>query len=178
MAVTRGMALCVVVGQPHLLYSDLHWRALLKYCIAHGICLFTHFTSCCLTYLTHSLTHPTCTVGAYTGMDIDHFMRRNRSRAGSVDMGTESGDREDLPHTEEASVEQLLHGVPGNATFMYDQEDEDLLNSVTEVANNMLMGESPLDSILKGSAVLGVLGAASRQGHYVRGYDMEWRNIL
>jgi superfamily I DNA and/or RNA helicase len=38
-AVTRGMALCVVVGKPQLLYADLHWRELLKYCVANGKCI-------------------------------------------------------------------------------------------------------------------------------------------
>jgi superfamily I DNA and/or RNA helicase len=46
-AVTRGMALCVVVGQPRLLYSDLRWRELLKYCVANG----TFPTFCRLRYL-------------------------------------------------------------------------------------------------------------------------------
>ena len=35
-AVTRGMALCVVVGQPQLLYADPHWRELLRFCVKHG----------------------------------------------------------------------------------------------------------------------------------------------
>lgn len=35
-AVTRGMAMCVVVGQPLLLYADLHWRELHKYCVPNG----------------------------------------------------------------------------------------------------------------------------------------------
>lgn len=36
MAVTRGMALCVVVGQPYLLYLDRCWRQLLTYCHTNG----------------------------------------------------------------------------------------------------------------------------------------------
>ena len=35
-AITRGMALCVVVGQPRLLYSDPRWREMLKYTVANG----------------------------------------------------------------------------------------------------------------------------------------------
>lgn len=35
-AITRGMALCVIVGQPFLLMSDPYWKQLLNYCHAHG----------------------------------------------------------------------------------------------------------------------------------------------
>ena len=35
-AVTRGMALCVVVGQPSLLYTDPVWREFLDHCDSHG----------------------------------------------------------------------------------------------------------------------------------------------
>lgn len=35
-AITRGMHLAIVVGQPYCLYSDPHWRQLLEYCDVHG----------------------------------------------------------------------------------------------------------------------------------------------
>ena len=35
-AVTRGMALCVIVGQPQLLYADPHWREMIRFCVKHG----------------------------------------------------------------------------------------------------------------------------------------------
>lgn len=39
-AVTRGMALCVVIGQPQLLYADPHWREMIRFCVKHGQFLF------------------------------------------------------------------------------------------------------------------------------------------
>nr|XP_054752210.1 RNA helicase Mov10l1-like [Lytechinus pictus]XP_054752211.1 RNA helicase Mov10l1-like [Lytechinus pictus] len=35
-AITRPQALLIVVGNPHLLVNDYHWRALLKYCLKNG----------------------------------------------------------------------------------------------------------------------------------------------
>jgi superfamily I DNA and/or RNA helicase len=35
-AVTRGMALCVVIGQPYYLHDDPCWRAYMEYCDLHG----------------------------------------------------------------------------------------------------------------------------------------------
>ena len=34
-AITRAMALLIVVGNPHVLALDEHWRALIKYCVDH-----------------------------------------------------------------------------------------------------------------------------------------------
>ena len=58
-----------------------------------------------------------------------------------------------------------------NSDFLYDQEDEDLLNSVTEVANSMLMGYT---NVHEG----GVSGNEKSVGLILRGFDMEWRNIM
>lgn len=35
-AVTRGMSLCVIVGQPDVLYSDSYWRELIEYIDSNG----------------------------------------------------------------------------------------------------------------------------------------------
>ena len=35
-AVTRGKALCVLIGQPYLLYTDPVWREFLEYCDKNG----------------------------------------------------------------------------------------------------------------------------------------------
>ena len=35
-AITRAIALLIVVGNPMTLKADYHWRELLKYCVAHG----------------------------------------------------------------------------------------------------------------------------------------------
>ena len=35
-AITRGMALCVIVGNPNVLYLDSHWKELVEYIDSHG----------------------------------------------------------------------------------------------------------------------------------------------
>ena len=35
-AITRAQALLIVVGNPHVLAVDPHWRALLQHCVKHG----------------------------------------------------------------------------------------------------------------------------------------------
>ena len=35
-AITRGMSLCVIVGNPNVLYLDSHWRELIEYIDSHG----------------------------------------------------------------------------------------------------------------------------------------------
>jgi len=35
-AITRGMALCIVVGDPHILYDDVHWAAYIELCDSKG----------------------------------------------------------------------------------------------------------------------------------------------
>jgi superfamily I DNA and/or RNA helicase len=35
-AVTRGMALCVLIGQPYVLYSDIVWKEFLEHCDRNG----------------------------------------------------------------------------------------------------------------------------------------------
>lgn len=35
-AVTRAKALCVIVGNPDVLYEDDHWKQLMNHCISHG----------------------------------------------------------------------------------------------------------------------------------------------
>jgi hypothetical protein len=38
-AITRGMALVIVIGQPYLLHSDNNWRSLLEYCDLNDACM-------------------------------------------------------------------------------------------------------------------------------------------
>ena len=106
--------------------------------------------------------------GAYSGMDISSFMKHNRAPthfdhlASTPDAGTESTD------------------------YLPDQEDEDLLNSVTEVANAMLVGQRSVDTVFSSilgyegvlSIGLGVGGQERSRGQILRGHDMEWRSIL
>lgn len=35
-AITRAEALLVVIGNPHLLSKDLHWRSVIKYCVENN----------------------------------------------------------------------------------------------------------------------------------------------
>jgi len=63
-----------------------------------------------------------------------------------------------------------LYPAYEDSDFAFDDEDEELLNSVTEVANSMLLG-------YKGDSE-GILGIERSQGLILRGFDMEWRNIL
>lgn len=75
-----------------------------------------------------------------------------------------------------------------NTVFSHDQEDEDLLNSVTEVANAMLIGQRSVDSVF-GSILgydevlgqglgFGIGGQERSRGQVLRGHDMEWRSIM
>ena len=47
-AITRGMSLCVIVGNPNVLYLDSHWRELIEYIDSHGkyILLLNSFKYC------------------------------------------------------------------------------------------------------------------------------------
>lgn len=38
-AITRGMALVIVIGQPYLLHTDKNWRSLLEYCDLNDACI-------------------------------------------------------------------------------------------------------------------------------------------
>jgi hypothetical protein len=176
-AVTRGMALCVVIGQPRLLYSDLRWRELLKYCVANG----TPFHLTTRAVIPTCCTPPCCDkhlcarsgalrfdadadlsrllwygiAGAYTGMDISEFLRRPRAHS-RVDAY--------IGETDETSA------ANADAAYWQDEEDDALLNSVTEVAHRMLQEDGDGDATYGRPVV--------PTGHVVRGYDMEWRNIL
>lgn len=101
-------------------------------------------------------------------MDISSFMKHNRAAThsdhftGKPDAGAESTD------------------------YLPDQEDEDLLNSVTEVANAMLVGQRSVDTVFSSilgydgvlSKGLGVGGQERSRGQVLRGYDLEWRSIM
>ena len=50
-AVTRSMALCVVLGQPYVLYTDPVWKEFLEYCDKNGtVCL------CCYCFVVYIYT--------------------------------------------------------------------------------------------------------------------------
>jgi hypothetical protein len=88
-------------------------------------------------------------------MDISAFLRRPRasSRVDAHNAGT----------TEDSAAYT-------DAAYWQDEEDEELLNSVTEVANRMLQEGGDADFSPERPVV--------QAGHVLRGYDMEWRNIL
>jgi len=199
-AVTRGMALCVIIGQPQLLYADPHWREMIRYCVKHGTCTLFCYTYCAyisfrftfsvrLCFLYHLCRRAAaneCKVkmlqftyflflfislltGAYSGMDISSFLKHHRATT----------------HSEDRYTDQQEEGSESN-DFLHDQEDEDLLNSVTEVANAMLVGQRSVDTVF--SSVLGYEGGLGKglgmggqersRGQILRGHDMEWRSIM
>lgn len=94
-------------------------------------------------------------IGAYTGIDISEFLRRPRAATrGDAHIGGTSEDS----------------AASTDAAYWQDEEDDELLNSVTEVANRMLQDNGDGDFTPERPVV--------HKGHVVRGYDMEWRNIL
>ena len=106
--------------------------------------------------------------GAYSGIDISSFIKHNRAA------------------THSNHLTGKLDVLSENADYLPDQEDEDLLNSVTEVANAMLVGQRSVDTVFSSilgydgvlSKGLGVGGQERSRGQILRGYDMEWRSIM
>ena len=95
-----------------------------------------------------------------------------------------------MKQTRAATHSDHLNGKPDagteNTDYLPDQEDEDLLNSVTEVANAMLVGQRSVDTVFSSilgydgvlSKGLGVGGQERSRGQVLRGHDMEWRSIM
>ncbi len=104
-------------------------------------------------------------------MDISSFLpKHHRASTHSVNLSTDT--------QEEAGSE--------SNEYLHDQEDEDLLNSVTEVANAMLVGQRSVDSVFSSflgyehvlSKGLGIGGQERSRGQILQGHDMEWRSIM
>jgi hypothetical protein len=97
-------------------------------------------------------------------MDITGFLRRPRARAAShhsTHSAPEHGVEDEEHHSTAASIDDT------GASAWFD-EDTELLNSIAEVANQMLQ---PSAADGQGSLLWDI-------GQVVRGYDMEWRNIM
>ena len=101
-AISRGMALCIVVGQPYLLYTDKYWREYITYC-----------------YKNH----------AYQGYQCDLLKKVKRSKliGGSTVVSYEAGDNGDggasgvdSVHKQEKEVEEEEGGEGGEGEGEFD----------------------------------------------------------
>ena len=73
-AVTRGKALCVLIGQPYLLYSDPVWKEFLEYCDINGTIWLTYIY---LSTQTELLTHTHTYIHRQRHKDIHRYRHRH-----------------------------------------------------------------------------------------------------
>jgi hypothetical protein len=115
------------------------------------------------------------------------------SRTGTGIVSVGAGDTWDTanPDTEEEEEAETSGAADESWVFLADKEDEevdDLLASISAVANTLLADSAPLAGLFgtgRGGAggTTGINtgaggGSSDYMGSYLRGFDAEWRNIL